>query len=179
MFYTIKELERRCYEQAPNREGFYANRLFNRREKGLELKIQARSLLVAVIAVGIVFASPAIAFEPEMPELAYFVKTPAMAKKYTKKQLVKYGWKNNQWGCLVKLWERESNWRPEAKNTQPVYQKINGKWTKLYAGGIPQVLHLNPKVSIPVQVAIGLKYIKERYSSPCKALKFHYRHNYY
>lgn len=124
------------------------------------------------------FASQAYALEPKMPELALFIKTPEMAKKYAKAELVKYGWKT-QWGCLEKLWQEESNWRPLAKNKEPVYQKINGHWKKLYAGGIPQVLNLNPKKNIPTQVLIGLEYIKQRYNSPCNALNFHNKHYYY
>jgi hypothetical protein len=135
-------------------------------------------LLVAVLSVAIALASPAVAFEPKMPDMAFFIKTPVMAKSYAKRQLAKYGWQS-QWGCLLKLWTLESNWRPTAKNKQPVYQLVKGRWVALYAGGIPQVLHLNPKVNIPTQVTIGLKYIQERYSSPCKALQFHNTHYYY
>lgn len=177
MSYNRKPIyERRCYGQAPIKEG--SHRGFNELGSGVSLKLKARLLVVAVLSVAIALATPALAFEPKMPELAFFVKTPAMAKDYAKRQLKKYGWQN-QWGCLLKLWQQESNWRPNAKNKQPVYQQRNGHWVKLYAGGIPQVLHLNPKVDIPTQVTIGLKYIQERYSSPCKALQFHNNHYYY
>jgi hypothetical protein len=114
-----------------------------------------------------------------MPELAYFIKTPAMAKQYAKTQLATFGWSSHQWGCLNKLWTQESNWRPEAKNKQPVYQFIDGHWVKFYAGGIPQRLGLSPKANIPTQVNIGLNYIKQRYGSPCTALQFHNKHYYY
>jgi hypothetical protein len=71
--------------------------------------------------------------------------------------------------CLEKLWTRESNWRPKAKN----------KHSSAY--GIPQLL--NMKETNPYkQIDLGLKYIaKHRVykGSPCKALNHHKKRGWY
>ena len=98
---------------------------------------------------------------------------------YAKKQMMKYGWNTKQFTCLVELWRRESNWRPDAHNKTPVYMFINGVKTKFHAGGIPQKLGLDPKASVQHQISVGLDYIQRRYQSPCIALAHHNRMNWY
>ena len=80
-------------------------------------------------------------------------------------------WADNQYECLDKLWTQESHWRPEAFNKQ----KVMGK----NAGGIPQILGLNPKTPAPLQIDRGMKYIIHRYGTPCMAWKFHQRKGWY
>lgn len=83
-----------------------------------------------------------------------------------------YGWMStSEWRCLDALWTLESNWRVKAYNKT----SVNGK----HAGGIPQLLGLDPDTPMPVQVKKGLDYIDERYGSPCKALHFWNQHNWY
>lgn len=75
-----------------------------------------------------------------------------------------YGWSDYDWECLVKLWNRESSWNPNAVN------KTSG------ACGIPQA---NPcskaskgtdyRTNWRTQVHWGLNYIKKRYGSPSEA----------
>ena len=69
--------------------------------------------------------------------------------------------------CIEKLWTKESNWRPKAKN--PIST----------AYGIPQLLKL--KETNPYkQIDLGLKYIDKRYKgSPCKALDHHKKKGWY
>lgn len=134
-----------------------------------------RFLAVAAIAVGIAFATPTHAFAPKQ----FNMRTPAFAKQYSKSQLPYWGWNKHQWGCLHQLWTKESNWRADAKNKTPVKVLQNGKWVKLYAGGIPQQLGLSPKLSVPKQIARGFVYIKYRYGSPCKAFAFWQGHYWY
>lgn len=99
-------------------------------------------------------------------------KTVRMNVKYNKSDvynyaysLVKsYGWSDYDWECLVKLWNRESGWNPNAVN------KRSG------ACGIPQA---NPcskaskgtdyRTNWRTQVIWGLNYIKKRYGSPSEA----------
>jgi hypothetical protein len=73
-----------------------------------------------------------------------------------------YGWTStSQWTCLNALWSRESGWRITA-----------GRPTGSY--GIPQA---NPgrkmgtgwRTSARTQITWGLRYIKGRYSTPCRA----------
>ncbi len=76
-----------------------------------------------------------------------------------------YGWSGYDFECLVKLWERESNWNPNAHN------KKSG------AHGICQSLPASKMASEgadymtngKTQIRWGLKYIKNRYGSPSKA----------
>ena len=71
--------------------------------------------------------------------------------------------------CLEKLWTKESNWRPKAKN----------KHSSAY--GIPQLLKM--KETNPYkQIDLGLKYIaKHRVykGDVCKALSHHRKHGWY
>jgi len=91
-----------------------------------------------------------------------------------------WGWKAaSQWTCLETLWTKESNWRPAAQNKTAVTQIRGGKRVKLYAGGIPQILGLNPSISVPAQIQRGFTYIKSRYGSPCAAMHWWNRHKWY
>jgi hypothetical protein len=65
-----------------------------------------------------------------------------------------------QYRCLETLWNLESRWDPRADNP------------KSSAYGIPQLLKL--KIKDPyLQIDLGLKYIKHRHSTACKALEYH------
>ena len=86
-----------------------------------------------------------------------------------------YGWTENDFNCLVKLWERESNWNPNAHN------KSSG------AHGIPQSLPASKMASEgddyytngKTQIRWGLKYIKNRYGTPSNAWAFWQSHKWY
>lgn len=80
-------------------------------------------------------------------------------------------WADNQYECLEKLWTQESNWRAEAYNKV----KVMGK----NAGGIPQILGLDPDTPAPLQIDRGFAYIMHRYGTPCMAWKFHQKNNWY
>ena len=83
-----------------------------------------------------------------------------------------------QFSCLKELWTRESHWNFLARNKQPVYQIRDGKRVALHAFGIAQLL--GEKSHDPrVQIDKGLRYISHRYSSPCHALNWHNRRNWY
>ena len=107
--------------------------------------------------------------EPAIAEVVLVERTPEAAKIYAKTQLKEFGWDNaTQWECLLQLWTRESNWRPDAYNKIPVWQ--DGE--KLHAGGIPQILGLDPTYTLEKQIARGFIYIASRYSNPCTASRF-------
>jgi hypothetical protein len=71
-----------------------------------------------------------------------------------------------QYRCLELLWNKESRWDPRADNP------------KSTAYGIPQLLKLKARDPY-TQIDLGLKYIKHRYLTPCKALDFHKRTGHY
>lgn len=128
------------------------------------------------MSVSILFGSAAMAQSPKFVQVA---RTPMAAMAHAKSQLPYWGWSSNQWGCLKQLWLNESNWRPNAQNKTPVRVLKGGKWVKVYAGGIPQILGLKPNLSVPRQVHAGLTYIKTRYGSPCASLRWWNRHYWY
>ncbi|GAA1995463.1 lytic transglycosylase domain-containing protein [Microbacterium pumilum] len=76
-----------------------------------------------------------------------------------------YGWGDDQFGCIVALWNRESGWNYQA------YNSSSG------AFGIPQALPGSKMASAgadwqsnaATQVAWGLGYVAGRYGSPCGA----------
>ncbi len=72
----------------------------------------------------------------------------------------------NEYQCLVLLWDKESKWNPRANNP------------KSTAYGIPQLLKLKAKDPY-TQIDLGLKYIKHRHFTPCKALAFHKKTGHY
>jgi hypothetical protein len=82
-----------------------------------------------------------------------------------------YGWSGKQWTCLDKLWIKESQW------TYTSHNKRTG------AHGIPQAYPATKYEYVgsdwrknPVtQIMWGLKYIDNRYGTPCRALNTFYR----
>ena len=86
-----------------------------------------------------------------------------------------FGWDSSQFGCLDRLWTRESNWNVHAHNAS------SG------AHGIPQSLPGSKMASAgpdwesnPVtQIKWGLGYIQGRYGSPCNAWGHSESHGWY
>ena len=118
--------------------------------------------------LGIRFATPISQPNPtgEVVEEGWTVMD---SKAYAQDKL--YEWEYKQWLCLNKLWTKESNWRPNAYNKV----KVMGK----NAGGIPQLLGLDPKTPAPKQIDRGLSYIYNRYNTPCEAWKFFTKNGHY
>ena len=100
---------------------------------------------------------------------------PDTAKGIALKMVQDKGWDYKQYSCLVKLWERESNWRWNALN------KSSGAY------GIPQSLPGNKMASAgadwrtnpATQIKWGIGYIDNRYQSPCGALAHSNERNWY
>jgi hypothetical protein len=95
--------------------------------------------------------------------------TKADSKAYARDRLSE--WQDEQWSCLSKLWGKESAWNPKAYNTIRVMGKN--------AGGIPQLLGLDPDTPAPRQIERGLAYIYYRYDTPCKAWAFFKENNWH
>lgn len=91
--------------------------------------------------------------------------SPADAQATARAMIGNYGWGDDQFACLVSLWNKESGWNYQAHN------RSSG------AFGIPQALpgskmatagadwQTNPAT----QIAWGLGYISGRYGTPCGA----------
>ncbi|WP_457962591.1 lytic transglycosylase domain-containing protein [Arthrobacter sp. D1-29] len=103
------------------------------------------------------------------------VNDPAGAKSYASSRLGAYGWGQDQFQCLERLWTKESNWLTTATNP--------------YSGayGIAQALPPGKYAtagsdwltSYRTQVEWGLKYIADRYGSPCGAWNHSVAYNWY
>lgn len=79
------------------------------------------------------------------------------------------GWTGSQWTALYQLWQKESNWNPNARNA----------WSG--ACGIPQA---NPCSKIPDrstagQITWGLNYIAGKYGTPANAWAYWQRNHSY
>lgn len=88
----------------------------------------------------------------------------ALAKKYA---WVGYGWKDMEWRCLDYIFTKESRYDHLAKNRQGSS-----------AYGIGQLLKETSK-DPAIQILHTYKYITKRYQTPCRAMKYHLRHNHY
>ena len=91
--------------------------------------------------------------------------TIAEYQEYAKQRCYDYGWTDEDFYCLVLLWNRESNWRVTAKNPS------SGAY------GIPQSLPASKMAAFgsdyltnyKTQINWGLSYIKSRYKNPTNA----------
>lgn len=104
--------------------------------------------------------------------------SPAYAKWYAKSHILsKYKWSGDQFGCLVSLWNRESNWNFQSANHRGhVYGIPQTKLSNVLEFGI----NLTTFMKTPeYQVQIGANYIQYRYGSPCKALAHSHRYGWY
>jgi resuscitation-promoting factor RpfB len=89
---------------------------------------------------------------------------PGTAKAIARELLKQRGWGDDQYNCLVTLWNHESGWRVHAANPSGAY-------------GIPQALPGSKMGSAgpdwqnnaTTQIKWGLGYISSRYNTPCQA----------
>lgn len=98
------------------------------------------------------------------------------AQEYAKKTMKEqYGWGDDEYQALLKLWNKESGWNYKAEN------KSSGAY------GIPQSLPGNKMATMGVdwrtnyqtQINWGLKYIKDRYGTPSGAWRHSQQTNWY
>ncbi|WP_442576676.1 lytic transglycosylase domain-containing protein [Microbacterium sp. F51-2R] len=91
--------------------------------------------------------------------------SPAGAQAFAHSQFAGRGWGDDQFGCLVSLWNKESGWNYQA------YNRGSGAY------GIPQALPGSKmgsagadwQTNAATQVLWGLGYIQGRYGTPCGA----------
>ena len=108
-----------------------------------------------LVAIGISLFSPAYADAPDEAK-RLTIKEYAAILVDDKKQM----------SCLGKLYGKESAWNPDA---------VNGSHY-----GIPQGRSIYLKTAMPeLQIKWGLKYIDNRYGSPCAAWDFFQKNNYH
>lgn len=126
-------------------------------------------LLVIGLAIGM--------FSEKIMPLNTKGTSPAVKRTWTVKDSKAYArdalyyWADKQYVCLAKLWGKESAWNPRAYNKD----KVMGK----NAGGIPQLLGLDPNTPATIQIDRGIAYIKYRWVTPCRAWSHHKRKGWY
>jgi hypothetical protein len=89
---------------------------------------------------------------------------PSAAQAIARDMLLARGWGDDQFGCLVELWNHESGWNVYASNPSGAY-------------GIPQALPGSKMATAgpnwesdpATQISWGLGYITGRYGTPCGA----------
>lgn len=90
---------------------------------------------------------------------------PGTAQAVAYEMVLARGWGDDQFGCLVALWNRESGWRVNAYNAGSgaygIPQSLPG--SKMASAGADW--ETNPAT----QITWGLGYIAARYGSPCGA----------
>jgi uncharacterized protein YabE (DUF348 family) len=92
------------------------------------------------------------------------IPSPGSAKAIARQMVAARGWGQDQYNCLVVLWDHESGWRVNAYNPSGAY-------------GIPQALPGSKMASAgpdwrtnpSTQIRWGLNYISSRYGTPCNA----------
>lgn len=137
--------------------------------------MKKRTAVVSVVAGALIVVSAPPLIPPMLKDKpAIEERTQAtMAEKRANKALAKryawvgYGWRGMEWRCIDYIFTKESRYDHLAKNRQGSS-----------AYGIGQVLKETSKEPA-IQILHAYKYIVNRYETPCRAMKYHLRHNHY
>lgn len=114
-----------------------------------------------------------VAFATNQSELA---RTGWGAKTIAKTIMAEeYNWGDYQYGCLNKLWTKESHWNYQAHNYRSGAHGIAQALPAIKMEIIATDWRTNPVT----QIRWGLHYIELRYETPCKAWKKFRRSHYY
>ena len=120
----------------------------------------AKYFIRLLVLTSLVLAFTVVVVEPlKSPNQVQKTWTVDDSKAYAYDRL--NAWQDKQMSCLSKLWGKESAWQPDAYNKI----KVMGR----NAGGIPQLLGLDPSTPPTQQIDRGLEYIYHRYKTPCLA----------
>lgn len=93
------------------------------------------------------------------------VPDPGSAKAYAYGAVQARGWGEDQYNCLVSLWQKESGWRVNAMNSSSGAYGIPQSLPGSKMGSAGSDWETNPGT----QIEWGLGYIVDRYASPCGA----------
>jgi hypothetical protein len=90
---------------------------------------------------------------------------PGSAKAIAQGMVSARGWGDEQFSCLVSLWNKESGWRVNAMNPSSGAYGI----PQSYPGNKMASVGADWKTNPATQITWGLNYISARYGSPCGA----------
>ena len=110
-------------------------------------------------------ASPAAASSAPAAETAAAGTDAASAQAVARSMMGSYGWGDDQFSCLVSLWNRESSWNYQAENASSGAYGIPQALPGSKMGSVGADWRTNPTT----QIVWGLGYISGRYGSPCSA----------
>jgi len=118
----------------------------------------------------------------EMVHVAALARQVELARKATGAKYVArtimesdYSWGADQYGCLNRLWTKESHWNYKAHNYR---SGAHGIAQALPASKM-EVVGSDWRTNPVTQIRWGLRYIDIRYETPCKAWAKFKRSNYY
>ena len=117
-----------------------------------------------------------IALVSVMSRTVEAARQPLGAKRFAKEMMAnEYGWDEEDYKCLNRLWTKESHWNYKARNSRSGAHGI--------AQALPatkmEVIGTDWRTNPVTQIAWGLHYIDIRYETPCKALSKFKRSRYY
>jgi len=93
-------------------------------------------------------------------------REPLGAKRFAKEMMAsQYGWGDDEYTCLNRLWTKESHWNYKARNPR---SGAHGIAQALPATKMEQV-GTDWRTNPITQIQWGLLYISERYDTPCAA----------
>ena len=114
-----------------------------------------------------------VALEARQVQVA---KTPDGAKQVAKALIAStYKWNARQFSCLNKLWNNESHWNFKAHN----YRSGATGIAQALPGNKMDVVDTDWRTNPVTQIRWGIRYIKLRYGTPCKALAVTHWRGYY
>jgi len=103
-------------------------------------------------------------------------RKPLGARRVTKAMMeAEYGWGEEQYTCLNRLWTKESHWNYQARNPRSGAHGIAQALPATKMDKVGTDWRTNPVT----QIQWGLLYISERYNSPCAAWNKWRRSHYY
>jgi hypothetical protein len=133
------------------------------------------SLTTALNSRRTVFSSE-IALVSAMSISIEAARKPLGARRVTKAMMeAEYGWGEEQYTCLNRLWTKESHWNYQARNPRSGAHGIAQALPATKMDKVGTDWRTNPVT----QIRWGLLYISERYDSPCAAWNKWRRSNYY
>ena len=140
------------------------------------MKVWVRNGLILMVALGLLSTGHNKLFPPpvgKIPDGVIENRKATKSEKDRNRKLAKdyaaagWDWRGKQWKCLESLWTSESRFDNYA---------INKQGSSAY--GIAQLLGERSREP-ELQILRGLRYIDERYGSPCKAYRFALRKGHY
>jgi hypothetical protein len=103
-------------------------------------------------------------------------RKPLCAKRVAKEIMAsEFGWGDDQYACLNRLWTKESHWNYQARNPRSGAHGIAQALPATKMEKVGTDWRTNPVT----QIQWGLLYISERFNSPCAAWNKWRRSNYY